>query len=349
MPPAWQSHMYPFLRTLLFQLEPELAHSVALKALNLAERLRLLRYLVPAAEANVLVQPRVVWDLNFPNRIGLAAGFDKNAEYLKALSALGFGFIEVGTITPQPQSGSARPRLFRVPSHQALINRMGFNNIGAEAVAENIRRSGFSGILGVNIGKNANTTADRAVDDYIACLRAVTDFASYIVVNVSSPNTKGLRDLQETKILTTLIAGVAEERDRLVKRRGRNLPLLVKLAPDLADSAFGELARALPTCGVDGIVATNTTISREAIAGTRWAEETGGLSGAPLKKRSIDVVRLLAKELEGRIPIVGSGGILSGSDAAEMIGAGAELCQIYTGFVYRGPRLIGEAVECCEA
>jgi len=283
--------------------------------------------------------------LDFPNPVGLAAGLDKDGECIKAWEALGFGFIEVGTVTPRPQPGNPKPRMFRLPPAQALINRMGFNNQGVDFLVEQVRRTRFKGVLGINIGKNADTPVERASDDYLIGLRKVYPWASYITVNISSPNTPGLRDLQYGEALDRLLAALKEEQQRLADVHGRYVPLAIKIAPDLADVDVRTVGQALLRHGMDAVIATNTTFSRAGVESLRHAQETGGLSGAPLMARSTEVVRQLAEVLEGRLPIIAVGGILSGADAAAKIAAGASLVQIYTGFIYRGPELIREAVK----
>jgi len=283
--------------------------------------------------------------LDFPNPVGLAAGLDKDGECIKAWEALGFGFIEVGTVTPRPQAGNPKPRMFRLPPAQALINRMGFNNRGVDFLVEQVRRTRFKGVLGINIGKNADTPVERASDDYLIGLRKVYPWASYIAVNISSPNTPGLRDLQYGEALDRLLAALKEEQQRLADVHGRYVPLAIKIAPDLADVDVRTVGQALLRHGMDAVIATNTTFSRAGVESLPHAQEAGGLSGAPLMARSTEVVVRLADVLEGRLPIIAVGGILSGADAAAKIAAGASLVQLYTGFIYRGPELIREAVQ----
>jgi dihydroorotate dehydrogenase len=283
--------------------------------------------------------------LQFPNRIGLAAGLDKNAAHIDGLAALGFGFIECGTVTPRPQPGNPRPRLFRVSEAEALINRLGFNNDGVERFLDNVSRASWSGILGLNIGKNFDTPNARAADDYIACLRAVYARASYVTVNISSPNTKGLRELQSGDALPALLGMLKAEQKALADRHGKYTPIAVKIAPDLTARGIEGIARLLVRHAVDGVVATNTTIERDEVKGLPHADEAGGLSGRPLRARATAVVAKLAKALDGALPIIGVGGILSGADAKEKIDAGATLVQIYTGLIYRGPDLIAECAR----
>ncbi len=332
--------LYTLARAALFRLDPEVAHDVALR--SLATMGPAAACLASGGAASAAERRRVM-GLDFPNAVGLAAGLDKNAAYVDALAALGFGFIEVGTVTPRPQPGNAKPRLFRLEEHAALINRLGFNNDGVEHLLRNLERTRFEGVLGINIGKNFDTPLERAADDYVACLDAVYPRASYVTVNISSPNTKNLRDLQSSERLDELLAIVMARRDALAGRDGRVKPLAVKVAPDLDDAQIETIATLAVKHRVDGLIATNTTVAREAVAGHRLAGESGGLSGRPLFARSTEVLRRLATALAGRVPLIGVGGILSGADARAKIDAGASLVQVYTGFIYRGPALVGEA------
>jgi dihydroorotate dehydrogenase len=291
--------------------------------------------------------PVKAFGLEFANPVGLAAGLDKNAEHVDALSALGFGFIEVGTVTPRPQPGNPRPRMFRLPAAGALINRLGFNNAGLDAFIANVRRTSYRGVLGINIGKNFDTPNERAADDYVKCLEAVYTHASYVTVNISSPNTKGLRALQEKASLDSLLARIAASRKALEDRHGRRVPLLLKIAPDLDHAQVRDIADALRRHGFDGAIATNTSLSREGVEHLPHAGEAGGLSGAPIRARATAVLARLAKELQGEIPIVGVGGIMRGADAAEKLAAGATLVQLYTGLIYEGPELIARCVSAC--
>jgi dihydroorotate dehydrogenase len=277
--------------------------------------------------------------------VGLAAGLDKNGEHIDALAALGFGFLEIGTVTPRPQPGNPKPRMFRLVEHEAIINRLGFNNQGVERLVANVERSSFAGVLGINIGKNFDTPNERAADDYLACLDAVYDHTTYVTLNISSPNTKNLRDLQSSEALDALLAAVMGRRAALAVRYGRVKPLLVKVAPDLDDEQIDAIAGLAVKHSVDGLIATNTTVSREGVKGHRHASQTGGLSGRPLLAPSTEVLRKLARALEGRVALVGVGGILSGADARAKVEAGASLVQIYTGFIYRGPGLIAHCRE----
>ena len=333
--------LYPLFRPLLFAADPELAHDVALGGLDAAARVGLAQL----AASRLPQAPVEAMGLRFPNRVGLAAGLDKNAAHLKGLATLGFGFIEAGTVTPRAQPGNPRPRMFRVVEAQALVNRLGFNNGGVDAFVANVARSGYRGILGINIGKNFDTPNERAADDYVACLRAVHAHASYVTINVSSPNTKGLRDLQAEAALSALLARIVAERDDLAQKHGRCVPLAVKIAPDLDDAAVNAVARLLVAHRLDGVIATNTTIARDGMAGLPHADEAGGLSGAPLRERSTAVLRTLAKALDGALPIIGVGGILAATDAQQKLDAGAALVQLYTGLIYRGPDLVAECVR----
>ncbi len=337
--------LYSLARPLLFAIDAERAHYLTLAGLELSAKLGIAQYLAGRA----VIAPLKVMGLEFPNAVGLAAGLDKNAEHIDALAALGFGFIEVGTVTPRPQPGNPPIRLFRLTGAQALINRMGFNNYGVDNLVRNIRAARYSGILGVNIGKNFDTPIERALDDYAHCLRAVYDLASYITVNISSPNTQNLRSLQEGAALENLLGGIAAERDSLEKLHARRIPLTVKIAPDLDEPDLHHVADATCRHGFDAIIATNTTISRDGVQDLRNANEPGGLSGAPLQARSTKVVRLLAQSLAGRLPIIAAGGIMGAADALEKIAAGASLVQLYTGLVYRGPHLVSECARAIAA
>jgi dihydroorotate dehydrogenase len=286
--------------------------------------------------------------LRFPNPVGLAAGLDKNGEHIDGLARLGFGFIEIGTVTPRPQAGNPRPRLFRIPEAQGIINRMGFNNDGVDRLLENVRQAKFpqqGGILGINIGKNATTPIENAADDYLECLDKVYGAASYITVNISSPNTKNLRELQKDEALDDLLARLKARQEILADRHGRYVPLALKIAPDLDDAQITTIADALRRHRMDGVIATNTTLSRDGVAGLANADEAGGLSGAPVFRQSTGVVQKLAAALGGELPIIGVGGIMGGEDAVAKIKAGASLVQFYSGFIYRGPELVGEVAE----
>jgi dihydroorotate dehydrogenase len=335
--------MYPLLRPLLFTLDPETAHHATLDALKRAHSLGLLCAKHPAAN------PRTVMGLSFPNPVGLAAGLDKNGEYIDALAALGFGFIEVGTVTPRPQPGNPKPRMFRLPEAQGIINRMGFNNLGVDALVENVKRAKYRGILGINIGKNFDTPIEKAADDYLIGLRKVYTHASYIAINISSPNTKNLRQLQGGNELDALLEQLKAEQENLAELHRKYVPLAVKIAPDLDKEQIRQIAELLIHHRIDGVIATNTTLSREGVENLPHGDETGGLSGAPVREKSTAVIRELAAALNGALPIIGVGGILSGADAVEKIQAGAALVQIYSGMIYRGPDLVGEAIKALAA
>lgn len=332
--------MYDLVRRGLFLLSPETAHDVSLEGLGALHRLGVLSWRSSVPKA----QPKTLWGLEFKNPVGLAAGLDKNADYLDALGALGFGFVEVGTVTPRPQPGNPMPRLFRLPESQAIINRMGFNNKGVDYLVERVKKSRYSGVIGINIGKNKATPEEEALSDYLHCLDKVHKHAHYIVVNLSSPNTPGLRNLQFGDALKQLLDGLKERQQTLAKQSGKK-PVLIKIAPDLSAEEVQQIARLFNQFEVDGVVATNTTLAREGVAGQPGAEEAGGLSGAPLRQSATSVLRQFRSELDAGIPLVGVGGILYGEDAREKVDAGADLVQLYTGFIYRGPALIRECVE----
>ncbi|HKQ14087.1 MAG TPA: quinone-dependent dihydroorotate dehydrogenase [Steroidobacteraceae bacterium] len=331
--------IYPLLRPLFFALPTENAHALALTALHHAHSLNLIHPRAPDPLGGVTLM-----GLRFPNRVGLAAGFDKNARYIDALGALGFGCIEVGTVTPRPQPGQPRPRLFRVIESGALINRMGFPNEGAVAVAARLARRRFSGVCGVNIGKNAATPLAAAVDDYVECFRIVAPHADYVTINVSSPNTEGLRQLEEAEQLQPIVGALVEARRQLQGATTRRVPLLVKVSPDLAPADLVRSARLACETGSDGIIATNTTLNRSGIA-QRWRARAGGLSGAPLRPLALQAVQLLRAALGAAVPIVAAGGIDSARHAQDAFDAGADLVQLYTGLIYRGPGLVREIIS----
>ncbi len=328
---------YDLIRRLLFCLPEEWAHAFVLNSLDIAAA-------VPALlDQRPVPDPVHVMGLDFPHRVGLAAGLDKNADHLRGLSALGFAFIEVGTVTPKAQPGNPSPRLFRLPQSQALINRMGFNNLGLDHLVRRVEAAQYPGILGINIGKNAVTPVEQALQDYRIGLDRVYPLASYVVLNISSPNTQGLRSLQAVESLRALLEPLKERQDQLATQHGRYVPLVVKVAPDLSAEEVADMAACLLRCRIDAVAATNTTISRPGLEGNQLAQEKGGLSGAPLKALALAQTRLWAQHLQGQIPLIGVGGILQGEDAAERITAGADLVQIYTGLIYTGPRLIRTA------
>ena len=333
--------MYGLLQTLLFSGDPERAHASALRWAERATRLGLTRFVAPA----VRDLPTKAFGLTFQNPVGLAAGLDKNGAYIDALAAFGFGFIEVGTVTPRPQAGNPKPRVFRLPQKQAIINRMGFNNDGIDALVRNVENAHWRGVIGINIGKNKDTPNENALDDYLHCLERVWDVCSYIVVNISSPNTPGLRELQFGEPLRALVSGLREAQERLTAQRRTRRPLLLKIAPDLFDEEIDSLAETLNAVGIDGVIATNTTLDHFQVSSLPNGNEPGGLSGAPLCAMSTAVTRRLRGALSNDIALIGTGGILTGADAAGKLAAGAVLVQCYSGLVYRGPKLIGECVE----
>jgi dihydroorotate dehydrogenase len=335
--------MYTLIRPLLFTLDAEAAHHLTLESLQLAARAGLAAACAPRANA----APRTVMGISFPNPVGLAAGLDKNGEYIDALAALGFGFLEIGTITPRPQPGNPQPRMFRLPAARAIVNRMGFNNHGVDVLINNVQRAQFRGVLGINIGKNFDTPIERAADDYLICLRKVYAHASYVTVNISSPNTKNLRQLQQTDELGRLLAALQSERELLADKHGRRVPLALKIAPDLDSSQISTIAGLLVRHRIDAVIATNTTVSKEAVAHLPHGAEAGGLSGAPLTAQAQTVTAQLAAALTGAVPIIGVGGIMTGEDAAARIHVGASLVQLYSGLVYAGPALIGACVKTC--
>jgi dihydroorotate dehydrogenase len=332
--------MYSLLRPLLFALDAEKAHHLTLQSLAILARLGL----APSAPAAPPACARDVMGLRFPNPVGLAAGLDKNGDYIDALARLGFGFIEIGTVTPRPQPGNPRPRLFRLPAANGVINRLGFNNGGVDRLVDNVRRAVYRGVLGINIGKNADTPLERAADDYVACLRKVYPHASYVTVNISSPNTRDLRQLQQAGELDRLLGAITTEQHRLADAHGRRVPIAVKIAPDLDAQQIASIAGLLQRHRVAAVIATNTTTARDGVAGMAHADETGGLSGAPLTARSTGVVREFSRALQGAIPVIAVGGIMRGADAGDKFAAGASLVQLYSGLVYRGPALIRECL-----
>ncbi|MGB4927038.1 MAG: quinone-dependent dihydroorotate dehydrogenase [Giesbergeria sp.] len=344
---------YSLARPFLFGLDPEAAHDLTLQMLARGQGTPL----QCGWSSTPVHDPLRLAGLEFPNRVGLAAGLDKNARCIDALGAMGFGFVEVGTVTPKPQPGNPKPRMFRLPKAQALINRLGFNNDGLDAFIANVQRARCrqpgqrsAVLLGLNIGKNASTPIENATADYLSGLEGVYPHADYVAVNISSPNTQNLRALQSDAALDGLLEALAERRERLATQAGaRRVPLFVKIAPDLDETQVRLIAAALKNHGMDGVIATNTTISRDKVQGLQHAQETGGLSGAPVREASNRVVSLLRAELGKAFPIIGVGGILSAADAVEKIRAGADVVQIYTGLIYQGPALVNQAARAIQA
>lgn len=333
--------MYDLSRRLLFKLSPETAHELTIDLLGASGRLGLTRLLVKKPSA----LPVSVMGLEFPNPVGLAAGLDKNGDAIQGLAGLGFGFIEIGTVTPRAQPGNPKPRLFRLPAAEGVINRMGFNNLGVDYLLARVQAANYLGVLGINIGKNFDTPVENAADDYLYCLDKVYGSASYITVNVSSPNTPGLRSLQFGDSLRSLLDTLRQRQEDLTILHGKRVPLAIKIAPDMSDEEITNVAHILLETGMDAVIATNTTVSRKGVEGMLHADEAGGLSGAPVREQSTHVVRVLADTLAGRLPIIAAGGITEGQHAAEKIQAGASLVQVYSGFIYKGPQLIRESVD----
>lgn len=337
--------MYSSLRKLLFLLDPELSHELSLDLLGAAERLHLLgplRCSIPRDEKEVM-------GITFPNPVGLAAGLDKNGDAFNALGGLGFGFVEIGTVTPKPQPGNPKPRLFRLTEEQAIINRMGFNNKGVEHLVENAKKRRYDGILGINVGKNKGTPEENALDDYVFCMERVYEYADYITVNISSPNTPGLRNLQFGEAFDHLLGGVKEKQLALADQHGKYVPVAVKIAPDMTQDELHQVADKLVEYKMDAVIATNTTIGREGVENSPYKDEAGGLSGVPVREKSTQAIALLSDHLKGAMPIIGVGGITEGSDAADKIRAGASLVQIYSGFIYKGPELIQASARAIKA
>ena len=330
--------LYSLARPLLFSLAPERAHELTLSLLKSGHKMGLMRQQMAA-------KPVTCMGIEFPNPVGLAAGLDKNGAYIDALAALGFGFIEIGTITPRPQAGNPHPRLFRLPQAKAIINRMGFNNDGVDKLIENVKAAKFKGVLGINIGKNADTPVEKAVDDYLICLEKVYNYASYITVNISSPNTKNLRSLQSGDALTELLQTLKQRQLALAEEHQHYVPLVLKVAPDLEPSDIEFIAQQLLQFKIDGLIVTNTTLSREGVENLPHGDEAGGLSGAPVFEKSTACLAAFAKALEGKIPLIGVGGILSGEQAVAKRNAGATLVQVYSGLVYTGPELVKDCVD----
>jgi len=332
---------YALFKQILFRLDPEKAHYLALKSLNLIYRLKLSRFFFPKPVSSL----RSIMGLTFANPVGLAAGFDKNGDYIDALASLGFGFIEVGTITPKPQEGNPRPRLFRLSSHEAIINRLGFNNKGVDYLVEQLKKMQYQGILGVNLGKNRDTPLDQAVNDYIYSFRRIAPYASYITINISSPNTPELRNLQHGELLKNLLQTLKKEQSTYQEKNHKYLPLVVKISPDLTEQELTELANTLIAEKIDGVIATNTTLSRLGVEDSPLATETGGLSGKPLSSASTELIKKLHDILQGRIPIIASGGVMSEKIAQQKMAAGAKLIQVYSGLIYQGPRWLKELIN----
>jgi dihydroorotate dehydrogenase len=333
--------MYSLVRPFLFCLDAERAHDLALTSIQAAYRTGLNPLLAEKPKS----LPTNVFGIEFPNPVGLAAGLDKNGTHIDALAALGFGFIEIGTTTPRAQPGNPKPRMWRLPEHQAVINRLGFNNGGVDALVRNAEKARFSGVLGINIGKNKDTPNDRAIDDYLICLERVYARASYITINISSPNTQGLRDLQEEETLKRFIGTLRESQERLAVKHGARKPMLLKIAPDLDEAELDSIADVLLKAGIDGLICTNTTVDRSEVGSAPHAQEAGGLSGKPLFHKATSVLSGMARRLGGKIALIGVGGIMAGQDAAAKIQAGASLVQFYSGMTYRGPSLIRECVD----
>jgi dihydroorotate dehydrogenase len=335
---------YALLRPVLFKMDPEEAHELTLDALSRTQNTPLDRFY----RQPFVADPVTLAGLQFPNRVGLAAGLDKNARCIDGLGAMGFGFVEVGTVTPKAQPGNPKPRMFRLPQAQALINRLGFNNDGLDAFIANVKRAKFrehGRLLGLNIGKNAATPIENATEDYLIALAGVYPHADYVTINISSPNTKNLRALQSDEALDGLLAALTQQREELAIVHGRRVPLFLKIAPDLDETQVGVIAATLQKHAMDGVIATNTTLARDAVTGLAHAEETGGLSGAPVREGANRVIRLLRQALGPQFPIIGVGGILSGHDAIDKIRAGADVVQVYSGLIYKGPGLVTEAAS----
>ena len=335
---------YGLVRKVMFKMSGETSHELGLDMLGAAERLSLLSYIAP----KIPDCPVEVMGITYPNPVGLAAGLDKNGDYIDAFARLGFGSIEIGTITPRPQPGNPKPRLFRLADKKAIINRMGFNNKGVDHIVEQVKKAKFKGVLDINIGKNFDTPVEKAVDDYLICLNKVYEYATYITVNISSPNTPGLRDLQFGDTLDELLAPIKARQLELAEEFGYK-PVLVKIAPDMDEENVRLVAETLIKNNIDGVIATNTTLSREGVEGHKFGAEAGGLSGAPLEDSATETVAALVAALDGKLPVIGVGGILEGAGAVEKIEAGAQLVQIYSGFIFRGPELIRESVDAISA
>ncbi|MBL0709802.1 MAG: quinone-dependent dihydroorotate dehydrogenase [Colwellia sp.] len=332
---------YSAIRKVFFQFDAETIHELTIKSLKNTGS-TMLNNVYKQTVAN---KPVNVMGIDFPNPVGLAAGLDKNGECVDAFAAMGFGFVEVGTVTPRPQPGNDKPRIFRLPEANAIINRMGFNNKGVDYLVSQVRAAKFNGVLGINIGKNKNTPEESAKDDYIHCMRKVYDFATYITINISSPNTPGLRALQYGDALNELLSALKVEQAQLAEQYAKYVPIAVKIAPDLTEEEVLSIAQSLIDNNIDGVIATNTTLSREGVEGLEHGDQQGGLSGEPVKDKSTTVIKILSKALDNQLPIIGVGGIASSSDANEKLAAGASLVQVYTGFIYQGPGLVKKIVN----
>lgn len=333
--------LYSLVRKVLFKFDPETIHEMTIKGLKSSGPTPFNNFY----KQSIKQKPTTVMGIEFPNPVGLAAGLDKNGECISAFDAMGFGFVEVGTVTPKPQPGNAKPRIFRLVEENAVINRMGFNNKGVDYLVDQVRKADFKGVLGINIGKNKDTPEENAKDDYIVCMHRVYNHATYITVNISSPNTPGLRSLQYGDALNELLSALKEEQKSLAAQYNKYVPVAVKIAPDLTEGELESIAECLIANEIDGVIATNTTLSREGVENSVHKDEQGGLSGAPVKDKSTAVIRLLAKALDGKLPIIGVGGIANAADAKEKIEAGAALVQVYTGFIYQGPELVKEIAD----
>ena len=332
---------YPAIRKVLFQFDAEAIHDLTIKGLKSTGKTPLNAFY----KQSVQHKPLTVMGINFPNPVGLAAGLDKNAECINAFAAMGFGFVEVGTVTPRPQPGNSKPRIFRLPEANAVINRMGFNNKGVDYLVSQVQAANFKGVLGINIGKNKDTPEESAKEDYLHCMRKVYDLATYITVNISSPNTPGLRSLQYGAALDELLSALKAEQIILAKKYDKYIPLAVKIAPDLSVDEIKSIAQSLLINKIDGVIATNTTLSREGVESLEFGDEQGGLSGQPVKDKSTEVIKLLSEALDNKLPIIGVGGIASSHDANEKLQAGASLVQVYTGFIYHGPPLVKSIIN----
>jgi len=332
---------YGLIRKILFMFDAEAAHDLSLRSLNFLYKLKLINFLFGKSK----LKPVNVMGINFPNRVGLAAGLDKDGEYFQALSKCGFGFVEIGTVTPLAQIGNEKPRLFRLVAAEAIINRMGFNNKGVDNLIKNVKESGFKGVLGINIGKNKNTSEENAVNDYIVCFEKVYSHADYVTINISSPNTPGLRDLQFGETLQNLLRDLKFKQRELTQQQDRYVPIVVKVAPDMDDDAIESLAATFIEYSIDGVIVSNTTISRDGLDNVIDSDQQGGLSGRPLKDKADHSLQVMAAHIDKKIPIIAVGGISSADDAEKKIKLGASLIQIYTGFIYQGPKLVHECVD----